>query len=37
MGGRWAVVMFLLGRQVAGSGYELTWVTRDITVDVDNG
>lgn len=35
MGGRWAVVMFLLGRQVA--GYELTWVTRDITVDVDNG
>lgn len=34
MGGRWAVVMFLLGRQVAD---ELTWVTRDITVDVDNG
>lgn len=31
-GGRWAVVIFLLGRQVAD---ELTWVTRDITVDVE--
>lgn len=33
MGNRWAV-MFLLGGQVAD---ELTWVKRDITVDVDNG